>query len=159
MALACASPQPLALGLSVLGSHPKVAHTHTPMISQSHHHHHYQLTRNHYNPHSGFDAVSRSTEHGERTRSSLYICHCSRLSSYGLFWVAIYIAPAIHTLTYSLVLRFPSLFYGGCLFGSSCLVVASMIVTIRALVIIYMGEEAQERRLSTSTCPKATIPY
>ena len=29
----------------------------------------------------------------------LYMYHCSRLPSYGLFWVTIYIAPAIHTLT------------------------------------------------------------
>ena len=32
-------------------------------------------------------------------------------------------------------------------------------ITIRALILTYMGEEAQERRLATSTCPKATIPY
>ena len=32
-------------------------------------------------------------------------------------------------------------------------------ITIRALIITYMGEEAQERRLATPTCPKATIPY
>ena len=86
-------PRPL-LSVCLFGVHTP----HKPMISQSHHHHHYQLTRNHYNPHSGFDAVSapQSTAK-EPDHPNIY--HCSRLSSYGLFWVTIYIAPAIHTLT------------------------------------------------------------
>ena len=90
-------PRPL-LSVCLFGSHPTVTNTHKPMISQSHHHHHYQLTRDHYNPHSGFDAVSAPQSTAKETDHP-YIYHCLQLSSYGLFWVTIHIAPAIHTLT------------------------------------------------------------
>ena len=75
--------------------------TYKPMISQSHHHHHhhYQLTRDHYNPHSGFDAVSAPQSTAKEPDHSLYISlslNCHRTASSGL---TIYIAPAIHTLT------------------------------------------------------------
>ena len=133
--------------------------TYKPMISQSHHHHHhhYQLTRDHYNPHSGFDAVSAPQSTAKEPDHSLYISLSSIVIVRPLLDYNLHCA--CHPHTDSLVFRLPSLFYGGCLFGSSCLVVASTCVTIRALILTYMGEEAQERRLATSTCPKATIPY
>jgi len=44
------------------------------MISQSHHHHHhYQLIRDHYNPHSGFDAVSALQSTAKELDHPIYI--------------------------------------------------------------------------------------
>ena len=84
------------------------------------------------------------------------------MSSYGLFWTTIYIAPAIHTLT---LLSSDFLPYSTDVWSPLRHLVPLYLTnswslrTIRALTLTYMGEEAQERRLATSTCPKATIPY
>ena len=138
--------------------------TYKPMTSQSHHHHHhhhYQLTRDHYNPHSGFDAVS-APQSTAKEPDHPYIYHCPQLSSYGLFWVTICIAPAIHILA---LLSSDFLPYSTDVWPPLRHLVPLYLTnswslrTIRAIILTYMGEEAQERRLATSTCPKATIPY
>ena len=92
--------------------------TYKPMISQSHHHHHhhYQLTRDHYNPHSGFDAVSAPQSTAKEPDHSLYISLSSIAIARPLLDYNLHCA--CHPHTDSLVFRLPSLFYGGCLFGT-----------------------------------------
>ena len=72
---------------------------------------------NHYNPHSGFDAVSalQSTAK-EPDHPYIYISLFSIIIVRPLLGHNLHCS--CHPHTGSLVLRFPSLFYGGCLFGS-----------------------------------------
>ena len=83
--------------------------TYKPMISQSHHHHHhhYQLTRDHYNPHSGFEAVSAPQSTAKEPGHSLYISLSSIVIVRPLLDYNLHCA--CHPHTDSLVFRLPSL--------------------------------------------------